>query len=144
MKYTKGSIKRVFVVKFEHGDDLLAELTALIRKEEIKSGIIHMIGALEKSDIVVGPKKVEVPPSPVWRRFDDGREIIGFGTIFWKDDEPKIHIHAGIAREDKVNVGCVRKNAFVYLVVEAVIIEIDANISRKFDDKTGLDLLAFN
>ena len=108
MKYTKGSIKRVFVVKFEHGDDLLAELTALIRKEEIKSGIIHMIGALEKSDIVVGPKKVEVPPSPVWRRFDDGREIIGFGTIFWKDDEPKIHIHAGIAREDKVNVGCVR------------------------------------
>ena len=108
MKYTKGSIKRVFVVKFEHGDDLLAELTALIRKEEIKSGIIHMIGALEKSDIVVGPKKVEVPLSPVWRRFDDGREIIGFGTIFWKDDEPKIHIHAGIAREDKVNVGCVR------------------------------------
>ncbi len=141
MKYTKGTIKRLFVVKFEDGDDLLTELTKLVKKEKIKSGIIHLIGALEKAGIVVGPKKVEVPPEPVWKTFDDGREILGFGTIFRKGSEPKIHIHSAIGRGDKVNVGCVRRDAKVYLVIEAIIIEIDANVSRKFDEKTGFDLI---
>ena len=141
MEYTKGNIERIFVVKFEHGDDLLSELTELVRKEKIKSGIIHLIGALEKADIVVGPEKVEIPPTPIWRKFDDGREILGLGTIFWKGNEPKIHIHSCIGREDKVNLGCVREDAGVYLVVEAVIIEIDVNVTRKFDERTGLDLI---
>lgn len=141
MKYTKASIGRIFAVKFEHSEDLLKELTELVKKEKIKSGIIHLIGALEKAEIVVGPKKVEIPPKPIKKKFDDGREILGLGTIFWKDNEPKIHIHSCIGREDKVNVGCVRNNTGVYLVIEGIIIEIDADISRKYDEKTGLDLI---
>ena len=141
MKYTKGTIKRIFVVKFEHGDDLLAELTELAKKEKIKSGVVHLIGALKKAEIVVGPEKVEVPPEPLWKKFDDGREILGFGTIFWKGNEPKIHIHACIGREDKVNIGCVRCDARIYLVIEAVIIEIDAGVVRKFDENLGIDLI---
>jgi len=144
MKYTKGKIKRIFVVKFEHNDNLLSELTKLARKEKIKSGIIHLIGALEKAEFVAGPKKVEIPPEPIWRKFDDGREILGFGTIFWKGNEPKIHIHACIGREDKVNLGCIRSDAEVYLVIEAIIIEIDATVARKYDEKTGLDLIDIN
>ena len=121
----------------------MAELTTLTKKEKIKSGIIHLIGALKKAEIVVGPNKVEIPPEPVWKTFDDGRELLGFGTIFWKGDEPKIHIHASIGREDFVNLGCVRTNAEVYLVIESVIIEINtpAPVTRKYDEKFGLDLI---
>lgn len=141
MKCTQGKIGRVFVVRFENGEDILSGLCGLVKENKIKSGIIHLIGALEKAEIVVGPEKVEIPPAPVWKKFDDGREILGFGTIFWKGDEPKIHIHSCTGREDKVNIGCVRKNAKVYLVVEAIIIEIEAPVKRKYDEKTGLDLI---
>lgn len=143
MEYTCTEIKRVFIIKFEHGDDLISELTSLIRKENIRAGFINLIGALEKSEIVVGPKKISVPPEPVWRSFSDGREILGFGTVFWKDDEPKIHIHAGIGREDKVNLGCIRKDSKVYLVVEAVLIELSSDIKKKFNPEMQLDLLEF-
>ncbi|ODS37746.1 MAG: hypothetical protein A7316_09055 [Candidatus Altiarchaeales archaeon WOR_SM1_86-2] len=145
MKYTQGKIGRIFVVKFEDGDNLLKELIKLAKKERVESGIIHLIGALEKAEIVVGPEKVEIPPTAIWKNFDDGREVLGLGTIFWKGGEPKIHIHSCIGREDKVNIGCIRKCAEVYLVIEAVIIEIDtgsnANVARKFDGQSGLDLI---
>ena len=129
------------MVKFEDSDDLLTGLTKLAKKEKIRSGIIHLIGALKKAEIVVGPEKVEIPPTPVWRNFDDGREILGFGTIFRKTGEPAIHVHSCIGREDKVNLGCVREDAKVYLVIEAIIIEIDAKVTRKYDEKSGLDLI---
>lgn len=144
MEYTQCNVGRVFVVRFDHGDDFLAELTALIKKEDIRSGLLHFIGALEKADIVVGPEKVEVPPVPMWRAFSDGREVLGLGTIFWKDNEPKIHIHSGIGRGDTINLGCIRKDARVYLTIEATITELTGlSVKRQFNEETTLDLLKF-
>ncbi len=144
MEYTRCKVGRVFVVRFDHGDDLLAELTALIKREDIRAGLLHFLGALEKARIVVGPEKAEVPPVPMWRDFADGREVLGLGTIFWKDDEPKIHIHSGIGRDEAVNLGCIRKDAKVYLTIEAVITELTGlSAKREFDEKTRLDMLEF-
>ncbi len=144
MEYTQCKVGRVFVVRFDHGDDLLAELTALIKREDVRAGLLHFLGALEKARIVVGPEKAEVPPVPMWRDFADGREVLGLGTIFWKDDEPKIHIHSGIGRDEAVNLGCIRKDAKVYLTIEAVITELTGlSAKREFDEKTRLDMLEF-
>lgn len=144
MKYSQGSVGRVFVVRLEHGEDLLEELTSLIKKEDIRAGIVHFVGALEKAEIVVGPEKVEVPPVPMWRSFQDGREVLGLGTIFWKDTEPKIHIHSGIGRDKSLYLGCIRKDAKTYLTIEAVIIELEGvKVNRRFDEKTQLNLLEF-
>jgi len=46
MDYRKGSIKRVFAAKVEHGEDLLEELTGLARREEIRSAFFTIIGAM--------------------------------------------------------------------------------------------------
>lgn len=145
MEYSKATINRVFVIKFEHNDDLLKELKNLIVNENIKAGIIYLIGALEKAEIVVGPEKISIPPVPINISFSDGREILGIGTIFWNENnEPKIHIHAGIGRENIVNLGCVRKNTKVYLTIEAILIELKVDVKKKFDEKTGIDLLNFS
>ena len=131
-------------MRLEHGEDLLEELTSLIKKEDIRAGIVHFVGALEKAEIVVGPEKVEVPPVPMWRSFQDGREVLGLGTIFWKDTEPKIHIHGGIGRDKSFHLGCIRKDAKTYLTIEAVIIELEGvKVNRRFDEKTQLNLLEF-
>jgi predicted DNA-binding protein with PD1-like motif len=144
MKYSRCRLGRVFVVRFEHGEDLLKGLTELVKREDIKAGVVHLLGALEKAEIVVGPERAEIPPTPMWRSFQDGREVVGLGTIFWKGSEPKIHLHSGIGREEKLHLGCIRKEARVFLTIEAVVLELEgATIERRFDERTGLDLLEF-
>ena len=61
MKYSSAKIKRVFVVKIENGDDVLESLYSMAKKEKIKSGILYLIGAIEKCDVVTGPKKNGAP-----------------------------------------------------------------------------------
>ena len=144
MQYQKGSIGRVIVAKIEHGDDLLVELRGLLQKEEIKAGIMFMIGALQAGSLVVGPETCSVPPNPVWKEFDDGREVLGIATVFSAEEEPVIHLHASLGRGEETWTGCIRKDAQVYLVVEVIILElIDSGAVRTLDDITGLSLLGF-
>ncbi len=144
MKYTECRLGRMFVVRFDHGEDFLKELTEFVKKEDIRAGIVHFLGALERAGVVVGPEKAVVPPTPMWRSFEDGREVVGLGTILWKDNEPKVHIHSTIGRDEKLLLGCIRKEAQVYLTIEAVILELEGGvIKRQLDEKTGLDLLEF-
>jgi predicted DNA-binding protein with PD1-like motif len=101
-----------------------------------------LLGGMRSAGIVSGPKEVVVPPEPRRVNFSDGREVVGFGTLFWKDSEPVIHLHGAIGREKETFVGCVRKDSSVFLVVEAVITEIRGIDARKaLDEKTGLVML---
>ncbi|MGE5416370.1 MAG: PPC domain-containing DNA-binding protein [Acidobacteriota bacterium] len=144
MKYTQGSIGRVIVAKVEHGDDLLVELKGLLVKENIKSGVMLMIGALQKGAMVVGPRATAIPPDPTWKEFDNSREIVGIGTVFSDGDEPEIHLHAALGRGDGTLTGCIRKDAIVYLVVEVIILEITGtNAVKLVDELTGLKFLKF-
>jgi predicted DNA-binding protein with PD1-like motif len=47
--------------------------------------------------IVVGPEKDEIPPTPVWRELGESHEIVGFGTIFYQGDAPKVHFHGALS-----------------------------------------------
>jgi uncharacterized protein len=144
MQYQTGKIGRAIVARIDHGDDLLGELRKLIQAEQVKLGIMFMIGALEGAALVVGPEKATVPPEPVWKQFADGREIVGIGTVFWSEDEPVIHLHASLGRGDAVLTGCVRGESQVYLVVEVVILELaDINAARSIDPSLGMSLLSF-
>lgn len=142
MKYSEGNIKKVYMIKFDHKDNFFEELNNFVKKKNIRSGIINLIGALKKGKYVEGPNLKE-PLDFLWQTFDNGKEILGIGSIFWKDDEPSIHIHGGFGGKDKSFVGCIREDTEVYLVVEAVIYETDIKASRKYDEETKLHLLNF-
>lgn len=144
MQYQTGTVGRAILARVDHGDDLLHELKELIRAEKVQAGIMFMIGALEEASLVVGPERPTVPPEPVWRKFDDGREIVGIATVFWTGEDPVIHLHAALGRGDQVLAGCIRQDSRVYLVVEVVILEltgIEAN--RALDPRIGMNLLSF-
>jgi len=81
MDYQKGYIKRVFIVRVDHNEDLLSELSELALKEQIKSAFFIMLGAMGSAQLVTGPKEKTVPPAVVWSSFDDAKEIIGVGNI---------------------------------------------------------------
>lgn len=142
MEYTKGTIGRIFLLKFKDDDVLLDELAGLAKKEKIKSATCIFIGALKKGHLVTGPKKPVIPPEPNWKQFRDGWEAMGVATIFTNKSGPQIHVHATMGQKDKMLTGCVRKDSKVFLVIEAVIFELKGvKATKDIDLKTGLNLL---
>ena len=142
MQYTQGTIGRVFLVKFQDDDVLIDNLCLLAKKKRIKAATLIFIGALKKGDLVTGPKKPVIPPEPNKVVFKDGWEVMGIGTIFTNSKGPQIHIHASMGKKNKVLTGCVRGKSRVFLVVEAIILELKGvRASKDIDSKTGLNLL---
>jgi uncharacterized protein len=130
---------RTFLLKFEHGEDFHDEITQFCLKKGIKAGHVHFLGAIRGSSVVVGPKEPCVPPEPLWKTFNDGREVVGYGTIFLKDNQPNVHMHTVFSRADDAFIGCVRGPAEVFLIIEAVITEFtNVHISREFDESKKL------
>lgn len=142
MKYTKGTLGRVFLLKFENNDILIDSLSSFVKKEGIKAATMIFIGALKQGNLVTGPKKPVIPPEPNKAIFKDGWEVMGIGTIFTNSKGPQIHIHASMGKKNKVLTGCVRGKSKIFLVIEAVVLELKGvKASKDIDPKTGLNLL---
>jgi len=142
MKYTKGTIGRVFLVRFEDEDILIEKLGVLARKEKILAATLIFLGALKKGILVTGPKKPVIPPEPNMVGFKDGWEVMGIGTIFTNKSGPQIHIHSSMGKKNRVLTGCVRGESKVFLVIEAIIFELKGvKATKSPDPKTGLNLL---
>lgn len=142
MQYTKGTIGRVFLLKFKDDDILIKELDKFARKEGLKAATMVFIGALKKGDLVTGPKKPVIPPEPNWVKFDKAWEVMGIGTIFTNSNGPQIHIHTAMGKRSKTLTGCIRKDTRVFLVIEAIVLELKGvKASKDIDRKTGLNLL---
>jgi predicted DNA-binding protein with PD1-like motif len=142
MEYTKGRIGRIFLLKFKDDDILLDGLVSLAKKEKIKTATFLFLGALKKGHLVTGPKKPVIPPEPNWVTFRDGWEVMGMGTIFTGKLGPQVHVHATMGKKKKMLTGCLRKDSKVFLVIEAVVYELNGvKATKGLDPKTGLNLL---
>jgi predicted DNA-binding protein with PD1-like motif len=142
MKYQGGEVGRVFVVRFEDGDDVLGGLTEIANREGLQAAAFHLVGGMKRGRFVAGPERDEMPPIPIWRDMDESHEIVGFGTIFRHDGEPKIHFHGAYGKRDVARVGCLRGGSEAFLVLEAVIQEINGTTAvRETDPESGMALL---
>jgi predicted DNA-binding protein with PD1-like motif len=142
MQYQTGKAGRIIIIRFEDREDILSGLREIAQNEDIKAGIFYILGGMREGEIVVGPEEDRIPPEPVWRRLGESHEVIGIGTIFYQGDEPKIHLHGAFGKKDTVRVGCLRKNSETFLVIEAIIIEIEGvKAVRELDPASGLTLL---
>lgn len=142
MKYQTGKSGRIIVAKFDDHDDVLGNLVDIAKKENISAGVFYLFGGMREGKIVVGPETDELPPKPVWRELGESHEVIGMGTIFRQEDEPKIHFHGAFGKKDTVKVGCLREKSETFIVLEAIIIEIEGiNATREIDPASGMVLL---
>ncbi|HEX9079239.1 MAG TPA: PPC domain-containing DNA-binding protein [Desulfuromonadaceae bacterium] len=142
MIYQTGRPGRIIVARFSDGDDVLTGLTEIARRENIRAAAFNLVGGMKKGRFVVGPESEEMPPVPVWRELTESHEAVGFGTIFWQDDHPKVHFHGAYGKHDSVKAGCMREGNEAFLVLEAVITEIlDVTAVRELDQQSGMVLL---
>ncbi len=142
MNYRIGKPGRIVVARFEDGDQILQGLCDIAKKENIRAAVFYLVGGMKGGRFVVGPEREEMPPVPVWRELKESHEVVGLGTIFWQGDEPKLHFHGAYAKRDNVKAGCMRENAETFLVLEAIIMEIEGvNAARELDPISGMALL---
>ena len=142
MKYQVGRPGRVVIVRFEDHDDVLGDLVELAKREKIRAAVLYLVGGMREGSIVVGPEKDEFPPTPVWKKLGESHEVMGVGTIFWQGETPKVHFHGAFGKKDMVKVGCLRENSETFLVLEAVVIEIEGVTARReLDPESGMVLL---
>jgi len=142
MKYKAGKSGRIFIGKLEDKEDILDAIIDIAKKENIKSAIFYLIGGIKQGKIVVGPETEQMPPVPVWRDINESTEMLGIGTIFWWENEPKIHFHGAFGKRDNVKIGCLRGESSTFLVLELIIIEIKGiDAKREYDSVSGLTLL---
>ncbi len=142
MKYQLGKPGRIVVAKFDDHDDVLGSLVTIARNENIRAGVFYLVGGMREGRIVVGPENEELPPKPVWKELGESHEVLGLGTIFWQKGEPKIHFHGAFGKKDMVKIGCLREKSETFLVLEAIIIEMEGiKATRELDPASGMVLL---
>lgn len=144
MDYAEGRVGRVFAVRVDHGEDLIAVLNSFSRKKGIQCAMAQFLGALSEGRVVTGPERAVLPPNPHFEGFDGGWEIFGVASIFPGNDGPVIHIHTSAGRGRNSLTGCLREVAEAYIVVEVFIIELVGLAAFKtHEQKTGLKLPSF-
>jgi len=143
MEYATGTIGRIFMIRIDHGEDLLAAITTVAEREAVTVGLVLLLGALERGRLVQGPEALELPPVPISTAFFDGREVLGIGTVVRENGVPVLHLHGATGREGMTAVGCLRGEAQVFATAEAVLLELGIAAVRHPDAATGLSPIAF-
>jgi predicted DNA-binding protein with PD1-like motif len=143
MQYSEGSLGRVFVLRMDHGEDLIESLQKFLKEKKIESCTAFFMGALRDGRAVTGPKLPVVPPTPNFEAYESAWEVFGMATIYPSIVGPKLHIHSALGRGRESILGCIRDKAEIYLIVEAVLFEIcGLNAERAWDEKMQLYLLS--
>ena len=134
---------RVFVLRMDHGEDLIESLHKFLKEKKIESCAALFLGALRDGRAVTGPKSPVIPPTPNFEAYDSAWEVFGMATIYPSVQGPKMHIHSAMGRGRQSLTGCIRDKAEVYLIVEAVLFEIcGLEAERVWDEKMHLYLLS--
>ena len=95
MQYSEGNLGRVFVLRMDHGEDLIASLQKFVPEKKIESCMALFMGALRDGRAVTGPEVPVIPPVPHYESFESAWEVFGMATVYPSGEGPKLHIHSG-------------------------------------------------
>lgn len=148
MKHASASIGRVFVLRLEHGDRLPDCIEAFAAQQNLKQGLVYLIGAIDDGGrMVCGPADPASRPVQVLiHQLAGVHEGLGLGTLFPDEDgAPRLHFHAAFGRDGQTRLGCTRAGIAVWQVAEAVILELTGpELARRRDPATGFETLAID
>lgn len=123
MRVHEGQVGRVFALKLEKGDHLIADLARFAEERQIGTALVLFQGATGDARMVLGFR----PYSPVARDFDrissaEHREVIGLGSITRANGKPKVHLHAGTGRGREVFIAHIEEA--LTFGMEAFVVEV--------------------
>ncbi len=129
-------ISQIHVFRVKPDEELVRSITQYCESEHITSAVVTgIIGSLRS--VKLGFLK-ELPGRYETEDFQGPLEIVcAQGTVATYQNEFALHIHIMLSDENHAIGGHLTK-ARVFSTAEVVIAELDQQISRRFDDYTGL------
>jgi predicted DNA-binding protein with PD1-like motif len=148
MRYSEGTLGRVFVIRLEQGEIVHQVLEQFASDQGVRAAAVVMIGAADRDSVIVcGPRDGQARPvEPLRHTLLEVHEVAGVGTVFpGQDGGPILHVHAAFGREGRSSAGCVRSGVVVWQVLEVIMYELlGTNARRVQDPDTGFELLEPN
>ena len=137
MKFKK--INETYFVRLDNGERLLETLKNFCSENKIYCGYFFGIGSLDEAELahyIVRNKKYT---SEVFRQ---PLEIVNLtGDITTMDNEVYLHCHATLSDVQMEAIAGHLKEGIVGATAEIVLIKLNINIERKYDDSIGLNLM---
>ena len=130
---------KTFILVFDKGDEVMAELLAFVRTEKIVSAHFNALGAF--SDVTFGFFERERQD---YKRINVGQvevmSLVG-NVAATEDGEPKIHAHVIVGKLDGTAHGGHLFEGRVWPTLEMILIQTPESLLRKVDQETGLALI---
>lgn len=133
---------QTLVVRLDAGEEVLAALTEIAAKEQIRLAAVQGIGAADRLKVgVFDPRGKRYYPVEAEGMFEITSLL---GNITRKQGEPYLHLHIAAADPQAGTViGGHLNAAMISGTGEIIITEIAGEVERQADARIGLNLFAF-
>ncbi|MBY8982814.1 MAG: DNA-binding protein [Candidatus Lokiarchaeota archaeon] len=140
MKSIETSTNRVIIAKIQPNEEIISTLIEIVKKHDIKSGLINIIGALKK--VTLGYYEIK-KKNYNFTTFEEDVELLScMGNIAYNENEPIIHLHCIVGKEDYSLVGGhLGQPSIISVTGEVYIYETYIRIKRIYNDKFRVSLL---
>ena len=132
-----------YVVRMDRGEEVMAKLTELAEKEQIR--LAHLYGLGASDHLTMGCYDVAQQKYHV-KDLDGAFEITNLtGNMTRKDGKPYLHVHITVADESQNAFGGHLNACVISGTCELFVTVLDGNVGRKSDDigHTGLNIFDF-
>ena len=140
MEYKK--FNNTIVVRLDVGDEIMASLTEIVERENVKLAQINGLGGTNDFTIAVRNHETkQYDPTEYKGRY----EIANIhGNVTTLDGSPYLHVHIGCGNEKGEYRGGHLIRCVIGATAEIFITTYDGTIDRKVDPQTGLNIFKFD
>jgi hypothetical protein len=133
------SVKRTYIGRLPYGADLLESITKICKEENIRTGKVMAIGAVQKAMLSFYNQREKRYEN---MEIDHEMEIVScIGNVSVLNGQPAVHCHITLADNNGRCIGGHLMIGTVVFACEVVIDELDGEIlNRHHDEQTGLPL----
>lgn len=136
---SSSSNTRMFVLRFESGEEIVNPLLEFAKREDIAAAEITGIGAL--SDVVLGFFDLDRRAYHESKVGEQVEVLSLIGTLAEFEGKPKLHAHIVVGKRDGIAMGGHLISGRVRPTLELIVTEAPADLKRRTDPETGLALL---
>jgi len=128
-----------YFIRSDKGEKLIGSLKSFCSNNKIKCGYFFGIGSLDEAELAHYIVKNKKYTSQIFRQ---PLEIVNLtGNITTMNGEVYLHCHACLSDVNMEAIAGHLKEGVVGATAEIILIQLNDNIDRKYDDFTGLNLM---
>jgi len=132
-------IEEAIFVRLEDGDEIIAKLTEVAEKRDVKGAFVMGIGGIRRAKVgVFAPEKGEYEPEEI-EGFSELASLLGNISIL-PDGKPFPHLHVVLGTKKGTVAGHLLE-AEVQVTAEIFIIKLSGKLSRELVSRYGFRLI---